>query len=78
LRNWIDRPAQIWLRRAVFQVHLWVGVAVAAWLLLMSATGSVLVFHDQLAHETVVTTRVLDDSSGTALQKQHRCIFFER
>jgi len=46
---WVHRPEQLWFRQLLFQVHLWVGAATAGWVLLMSLTGSVLVFRDQLS-----------------------------
>ena len=45
----MHRPEQIWLRQLFFQFHLWVGAAAAGWVLLMSLSGSVLVFRDQLS-----------------------------
>jgi uncharacterized iron-regulated membrane protein len=39
----------VWLRQWLFQLHFWVGVALGAWVLLMSLSGSVLVFRDQLS-----------------------------
>src|SRR5262252_8359129 len=46
---WVHRPEQLWFRQLLFHVHLWVGAAAAGWVLLMSLTGSVLVFRDQLS-----------------------------
>jgi uncharacterized iron-regulated membrane protein len=45
LRQWIDRPQQIWLRRVLFQVHLWTGITAAIYAIVVSVTGSALVFH---------------------------------
>jgi uncharacterized iron-regulated membrane protein len=41
-------PQQMWLRKALFQVHLWVGVAVAAYALVIGLTGSALVFREEM------------------------------
>jgi uncharacterized iron-regulated membrane protein len=38
----------VWLRRALFQVHLWVGVALAVYAVVIGLTGSVLVFRDEM------------------------------
>jgi uncharacterized iron-regulated membrane protein len=46
--RWIWRPQSIWLRRAVFQVHLWSGIGIGLYVLLVSLTGSVLVFSNEL------------------------------
>ncbi len=48
-RQWFDHPELVPLRQFIFQVHLWLGVLVAAWVSVMSITGSALVFRDQLA-----------------------------
>ena len=47
-QRWVRQPQKIWLRRALFQVHLWSGVAVGLYILLMSITGSVLVYRNEL------------------------------
>ena len=47
-QRWARQPKTIWLRRALFQVHLWSGVAVGLYVLMMSVTGSVLVYSNEL------------------------------
>jgi uncharacterized iron-regulated membrane protein len=46
--KWRLRPQTIWPRKALFQVHLWVGVGLGLYILLMSVTGSALVFRREL------------------------------
>lgn len=46
-RIW-SRPQNIWVRRALFQIHLWSGIAAGVYLLLISVTGSLLVFRIEL------------------------------
>jgi uncharacterized iron-regulated membrane protein len=48
-QQWRDRPEHLWFRRAVFQIHLWFGAAVGAYIFLMSVSGSLLVFQRTLA-----------------------------
>ena len=38
------QPQQVWLRRAIFQVHLWTGLALGLYVVVVSLTGSVLVY----------------------------------
>lgn len=45
---WHD-PKRTWLRRALFQVHLWAGIIVGLWAVLIGLTGSVIVFRHELA-----------------------------
>ena len=47
--KWATRPQSLWLRRALFQVHLWTGIGIGLYVLLMSVSGSVLVYRRELA-----------------------------
>jgi uncharacterized iron-regulated membrane protein len=44
----VQQPQRTWLRKALFQVHLWSGIAVGLYILLISVTGSVLVYRNEL------------------------------
>lgn len=44
----LDKPQTLFLRRALFQIHLWTGLAIGLWALGIGITGSVLVFHRQI------------------------------
>jgi len=48
-QTWVEHPERLWLRRAMFQLHFWVGAAVSVYVFLMGVTGSIIVFRDQLA-----------------------------
>jgi uncharacterized iron-regulated membrane protein len=47
-QRWIWQPRTIWLRKATFQLHLWCGIALGLYVLLISVTGSVLVYRNEL------------------------------
>ena len=47
-QGWVRQPQNIWLRRALFQVHLWSGIAVGLYILTVSVTGSVVVYSNEL------------------------------
>ena len=47
-RRWVLNPQKVWLRRVVFQVHLWSGVGFGLYIFFISVTGSVLVYRDEL------------------------------
>ena len=34
--RWMRRPQNVWLRRALFQVHLWTGIAVGLYVVAIS------------------------------------------
>jgi uncharacterized iron-regulated membrane protein len=46
--RWLRRPQQVWLRRALFQIHLWLGLAVGLYVVVLSVSGSVLVYRIEL------------------------------
>jgi uncharacterized iron-regulated membrane protein len=47
-QRWVRQPQSIWLRKALFQVHLWCGIGIGMYVLLISVTGSVLVYTNEL------------------------------
>jgi uncharacterized iron-regulated membrane protein len=46
--QWIGRPQGVWLRKALFQVHLWTGIAIGLYVLAISVSGSAIVFRNTL------------------------------
>jgi uncharacterized iron-regulated membrane protein len=44
----LHHPRQIWLRRALFQVHLWLGVLLSIYVMIIGLSGSILVFQDEV------------------------------
>lgn len=48
-QQWVHHPERLWTRQVLFQIHLWVGVAVGLYVTLMSVTGSIIVFRDDLS-----------------------------
>src|SRR5262249_28985437 len=47
-RRWVSQPQSIWLRKAIFQVHLWSGIGVGLYVLMISVTGSIVVYSNEL------------------------------
>ena len=47
-QRWVKRPQKIWLRRATFQIHLWSGVILGLYILMMSVTGSIVEYSNEL------------------------------
>lgn len=48
-RRIVEQPQQVWLRRAAFQVHLWLGLILGLYVVMLSLTGSALVYRAELA-----------------------------
>jgi uncharacterized iron-regulated membrane protein len=53
-QQWREHPEKLLLRHILFQVHLWVGAAAAAYILLMSTSGTAIVFRNELAGNSLV------------------------
>jgi len=47
-KDWVQQPQRVWLRRAAFQVHLWTGLAIGVYIVVLSVTGSALVYRREL------------------------------
>jgi hypothetical protein len=61
VKTLLDRPQSVFVRRALFQVHLWVGVATGLYLFVVCVTGAALVFRidmQRALHPDLFTPRV--------------------
>jgi uncharacterized iron-regulated membrane protein len=48
-QRWLQHPQNTFLRRALFQVHLWVGVTLGVYIFVMCVSGTILIYRVQLA-----------------------------
>lgn len=48
LQSFIQRPQQLAVRRLNFQAHLWVGIILTLYMIVIGITGSILVFRPEL------------------------------
>jgi uncharacterized iron-regulated membrane protein len=48
-QQWLQHPEKSRVRNAFFQIHLWVGAGAAAYILLMSISGSAIVYRNALS-----------------------------
>ena len=46
--RFIRQPQTVWTRRALFQIHLWTGIGVGLYVLMISVTGSSIVFRREI------------------------------
>src|SRR5688572_22844740 len=55
-RQFWRQPQRVWLRKALFQVHLWTGIGAGLYVLIISVSGSVVVFRQDVfrAYESPV------------------------
>jgi uncharacterized iron-regulated membrane protein len=48
-QQWVEQPQRLLLRRILFQIHLWVGIAVGLYVAAISVSGSAIVCRRELA-----------------------------
>jgi uncharacterized iron-regulated membrane protein len=46
--RWVRRPQSLWIRKLIFQVHLWAGIGVGLYVTVISVSGSAIVFRRAL------------------------------
>jgi uncharacterized iron-regulated membrane protein len=66
LTRWLRQPQKVWLRRATFQVHLWTGLALGLYVVVLSLTGSLLVYRLEL-HDWLGSPRAAFDERATPM-----------
>jgi uncharacterized iron-regulated membrane protein len=64
--RWLRQPQRVWLRRAAFQIHLWIGLAIGLYIVMLSVTGSALVYRNEL-DRYFATPRPQFDANATPL-----------
>lgn len=62
----VRQPQKVWLRRALFQVHLWSGVALGLYIFFMSVTGSVVVYANEL-YRAATPAPIISTAAGPRL-----------
>lgn len=65
-QRWVRQPQKTWLRRALFQAHLWSGIVFGLYVLMISVTGSVLVYSNEL-YRAATAQRAASKGSGPQL-----------
>ena len=68
-KRWVHQPQNIWLRRALFQVHLWSGIGIGLYVLMISVTGSVLVYSNEL-YRAATPKPIISNDSGPRLSDE--------
>ena len=47
-QQWVQHPERVWVCKCLFYIHLWVGAGVGLYVVLMSTTGSLIVYRNEL------------------------------
>jgi uncharacterized iron-regulated membrane protein len=57
-QRWVQRPQNLWFRKVLFQIHLWLGLGVALYVVAISVSGTAIIYRRDLygmdARRTVV------------------------
>jgi uncharacterized iron-regulated membrane protein len=64
----LHHPRKLWMRRAFFQVHLWAGILLAVYVIVIGISGSILVFQDEIRSASLQHTP-LDPSRTISVDK---------
>ena len=69
-QRWIWQPQTVWLRKAIFQLHLWSGIGIGLYVLLVSVTGSILVYRNELYRAATRDPIVVTESGPRLTDEQ--------
>jgi uncharacterized iron-regulated membrane protein len=72
LTRFLHQPQRVWLRRAMFQIHLWTGLALGLYVVVLSITGSALVYRAELDRFLATSRAVLDERATPMTADQLR------
>src|SRR5215813_8473071 len=59
------QPQNVWIRKAMFQVHLWTGIGLGLYVVVVCLTGSVLVFRRELMRTYANRPQISAHAPGT-------------
>jgi uncharacterized iron-regulated membrane protein len=65
-QRWIREPRTLWLRKATFQLHLWSGIGLGLYVLLISVTGSIVVYSNEI-YRAATPDPIIVTASGARL-----------
>ena len=68
--RWIRRPQEVFLRKAIFQIHLWTGIGLGLYVLAISVTGSALVFRNEMYKSIETGPKVVPVGEKRLTQKE--------
>ncbi len=66
LHDAVHNPRKLFLRKVLFQIHLWSGIFLSVYVIVIALTGSILVFENELTRTTLPAHLSAYDSVHTA------------
>ena len=55
-RKWLRHPQKLWVRRALFQIHLWAGLGLGVYILVVSLSGCILIYRNSIIPQSRTLT----------------------
>ncbi len=74
----VYNPRKLFLRKALFQIHLWSGIFLSAYVIVIALTGSILVFENELTRTTLPATLSAYDPRAPRLHPHRHGSFSPR
>jgi uncharacterized iron-regulated membrane protein len=71
-QQWLRQPQTVWLRKALFQIHLWSGIGIGMYVLLISISGSVLVYRNELFNYFTAKPIIVDATGSRKTEDELR------
>ena len=72
--GWLRQPQRVWLRRAIFQIHLWTGLAIGLYVVVLSLSGSVLVYRAEISQFVASPRATLNQKATPMTVEQLRAV----
>lgn len=70
--RWVRRPQSLWIRKVLFQIHLWVGIGVGIYVAVISISGSAIVHRPALRRVVIIADTGRPRLTGEEVQQYAR------
>ncbi|MEY4642246.1 MAG: hypothetical protein RLZZ227_2240 [Pseudomonadota bacterium] len=77
-KRWLQAPQTLWFRRVLFQIHLWMGIGLGLYILVISVSGSAVVLRPQFSRwftPSEVASTEGSELTGTALEARIAAVY---
>src|SRR5262245_13561628 len=71
-QRWMREPQSVWPRKALFQIHLWTGIGLGLYVVLISLSGSAVVFRNELFRAFSVPPKIVHGPGQRLTDEQIR------
>jgi uncharacterized iron-regulated membrane protein len=73
-QRWIRKPQTLWLRKAVFQIHLWSGIGIGLYVFVVSVTGSAVVYSNEMYRAATLDPIIVTGSGQQLTDEQLKSV----